>query len=122
MPRKKKSMGIGATVTVLTRLVHPSEHIREKYPNLEKDHRFENCVVTGRCKKKVNRKEQTVVTFRCNEIENVVLYAVERYCNIIEEGPKESFFSNHETVVEAEVADEEVSLDFVNRSSKRKTT
>ncbi len=47
-------MGIGAVVHVLTRFVHPSQNIRDKYPNQEKGSRLEGCVVTGKCVKKVS--------------------------------------------------------------------
>ena len=46
-----------------------------------------------------------VITFKHEEFKDE-LYAVQRYCMIVEEGPSDSFFSNNETAVEAEVVEE----------------
>ena len=42
--------------------------------------------------------DQVVITFKHEEFEDE-LYAVQRYCMIVEEGPSGSFFSINETVV-----------------------
>ena len=104
-------MGIGAVVHVLMRFVHPSQNIRDKHPNPDKGRRLEGCVVTGKCTKKVSRREQTVITFRCDEFDDVELYAVKRYCRITEEGPAESFFSTHDIVVKAEAVEDNGAID-----------
>ena len=46
-----------------------------------------------------------MIAFKHEEFEDE-LYVVQRYCMIVEEGPSDSFFSNNETVVEAEVVEE----------------
>ena len=105
MPRAKRAMGIDAVISVLIKFVHPSAHIREKYPNPQSGDRLNGCLVTGKCIKTVCRRDQVVITFKHEEFEDE-LYAVQRYCMIVEEGPSDSFFSNNETVVQAEVVED----------------
>ena len=112
-------MGIGAVVHVLIKFMHPSQNIRDKYPNPEKGTRLEGCVVTGKCLKVVSRQEQTVITFHNDEFDGVELYAVERYCLISEEGPAESFFSTHYISVEAEPVDDNSPVDEVENATQQ---
>ena len=94
MPRRKLAMGIGANVHVLMRYVHPSKNIRDKHPKPEKGRHMEGCVVTGKCIKLVSRREQTVITFCCDKFDDEELYAVKRYCRIVEECPAETFLAH----------------------------
>ena len=99
----KKSMGIGANISILKRLIHPSIHVRAKYVNIEQDDRLSGCLVTGKCTKYVTRREQQIITFHRDAFKNVILYVVERCCQIEEEGPTESFsISNEAAVVDNE--------------------
>ena len=48
MPRRRKlQLGVGANGHVLLRLVHPSKHVRERYPNLGKNQQLNSCRVKG---------------------------------------------------------------------------
>ena len=87
-------MGIGATVRVLKRLVHPSAEIRQKYKNMKKNDKLSNCLVIKKEERLVNRRQQTCVVFRHNEFPNKELHAVERFCQIMTEGPASEFFSD----------------------------
>ena len=57
--------GVGAEASVLTRYLHPSDLVRAKYINKDKEwkqnHRSE-VVITGKDERKVNRKVQVVYT------------------------------------------------------------
>ena len=93
MPRKKKTMGVGATVRILKRFVHPSEHIRKKYKNVKKDDRLVDCLVIKKEDRVVNRRQQECIVFRHDDFPNIELYGVERYCMIQTEGPVGGFFN-----------------------------
>jgi hypothetical protein len=83
--------GVGANCTVLTKFIHPSEHVRNKHANLEKGHKTV-VLLLGEETFKVNRKEQKCYTFRSDDYPNIILYAVTRYVNVVTEGPTESLF------------------------------
>jgi hypothetical protein len=92
--------GVGAKCTVLTRFIHPSEHVRAKHANLEKGHKTVVLLI-GEETRKVNRKEQKCYTFRCDDYPNIILHAVMRYAIVVAEGPPESFY-NQPTVNEVD--------------------
>ena len=48
MPRRKKTMGVGAIASAPIKMLHPSEHMRESFPNAEKNQRLENLLVVGK--------------------------------------------------------------------------
>jgi hypothetical protein len=84
--------GVGTKCTVLTRFIHPSEHVRDKHANLETAHKTVVLLI-GEETYKVNQKEQTFYTFRCDDYPNIILYVVMRYAIVVTEGPPESFFN-----------------------------
>ena len=61
--------------------------------------RLSGCLVTGKCKNIVTKREQLVITFRHDNFKNVILYAVEGYCGIEKERPTASFFISNEAAV-----------------------
>ena len=74
-------------------------------------------VLIGVDTKTVRRKEQEVYTFRADGYDNIILYAVKRYVNVVTEGNKEHFFeardetNTPESVQQAgEDVEEEVAL------------
>lgn len=96
--RSRLTMGEGAVVSVLAKFIHPSEHIRRVLPNVAKNHRVNNLVVKGVGKKVIRRKEQEVVIFVSDEFKTddgtiPEMYAVQRYCQIVREGPADKYFS-----------------------------
>ena len=88
----KKSISIKTNISVLKRFIYPSIHIRAKYINMEQGDRLTGCLVTKKFVKFVTRREQQIVSFHHDVFENIILYVVERYCQIEDEGPTESFF------------------------------
>ena len=93
MSTKVLHHGVGAKCHVLTRFLHPSKLVRDKYPNIDKGHRT-TVVLVGIETKLVNRKDQQCYTFRSEDFPNAVLHAVKRYVVVVEEGPTESFFQS----------------------------
>jgi hypothetical protein len=92
MTREKKTMGVGAVVSALSRLLHPSAVIREKYVNPQKGHRVENLLVIRRESRKINSRDQMAIIMRHDDFPGVELYCVERYAHINTAGPAEHYF------------------------------
>ena len=112
----KKNMGLGAKVSVLMKYLHPSEHIRKRFPNAESNHRLIGCIVKGKDEKTVNRRKQKVILIEHDDFkkdgEPILLYGTYRWFTITEEGPREGFF---ETVTEEVAIDDPVSEEFFQR-------
>ena len=102
MARKKKTMGAGAVISVLSKLIHPSEHIREKFINPVDGHRLEGGVVLRLETKSINRRDQRAIVFRHEDFESVELYAVQRFCRIETEGHSDHFFKENSEEGEGE--------------------
>jgi hypothetical protein len=96
--------GVGANCTVLTKFIHPSEHVRALHTNLDKGHKT-SVILIGQATVKVRKKEQKCYTFRSDDYPNLVLHAVLRYLIVVTEGPEATFFNtptgNDATNVEA---------------------
>lgn len=61
MPRKRKHLDKDAKVQVSSKYLHPSILIQSTLPNLQSNHRLENCAVVKRETRKVNCRQQVVV-------------------------------------------------------------
>ena len=83
----KKSMalqlsriGVGAKTSCLSKFLHPSEHIRNKFPNSVAGHRVEGCVVVRQEVKHVTKRDQLCVVVRHDDFkmddEHIELHAV----------------------------------------------
>ena len=110
---KKKIMGLGAKVSVFMKYLHPSEHIRQRFPNAEKNHHLTGCIIKGKDEKTVNRRKQKVILIEHDDFKKdgdpILLYATYRWFTVTEEGPKEGFF---ETVTQEEAFDNPLSEEF----------
>ena len=98
-PICKLTMGKDAIVSILAKFIHPSEHIRRAYTNLENNQRVENLQVVRRGIAKISRKDKAAIffvsdAFKTSDGELIELYAVPRYVVIKEEGPEYLFFEN----------------------------
>jgi len=98
MAPQQLTLGKDAVVAIDLRYIHPSELIRNKFPNRQQGDRLENCRVTGLESLKVNKKEQLVVTFHHDDFKDdngsfSKLYAVKRWAKVTSEGPPEFFFT-----------------------------
>ena len=90
-------MGKDAKVSVLTKYLHPSRLITQVLPNVETNHRLENCVVIRLEVKKIRKKDQLAIVlkhddFKTNDGAFEELHTVSRWCNITEEGPSDLIF------------------------------
>ena len=94
MARKRRTMGSGAVISVLLKMVHPSKHIRNKFPNLLDKQRLEGAIVLRKELKSINRQEQEAIVFCHDDFTDIDLYASQRFCRIVEEGSPPDYFVN----------------------------
>ena len=95
-PRSKRH-GVGASVKVLLKFLHPSELVRNKYPNLQSGQRLEGCTTIRQEVKHINRRDQLSLVVTHNDFHNDEgnlheLHAVKRYFTVEEEGDPDLFF------------------------------
>ena len=79
--------GVGAIVSALIRFIHPSEHIRRKFPNPVAGQQLSDCQTVRQEMKKVSRKDQLVIVvhhedFKTEEGDFIDLYAAKRYWKV----------------------------------------
>ena len=121
-------LGVGAKVICLSKFVHPSQHIRDKYPNPVSGHRLEGCVVVRQELKKVSRHDQLCVIVHHNEFKTadstiVELHAVKRYWKVVEEGDSDFFFDDPVAEEEREEEPDSVALpDVIDQAIKGQST
>ena len=103
-------MGKGAIVSVMTKYLHPSKLIRDKFPNSTASLRLEGLVVVGEEEQKVCRRTQKVIVLTIEEFKNgdefIPLYAVPRWVKVETEGPRSDVMEEEndvEVVEEREV-------------------
>ena len=94
-------MGKDAVVSCLISMLHPSEHIRNKYPNPTHQQRLENCTVLRQEVKKIRRQDRMAIVvknddFRDADGNHIELYGCQRWFKITTEGPSDFFFTNPE--------------------------
>ena len=97
MSSTKLTLGKDAVVSCLSKFLHPSQLIRDAYPNRQKGHRIEGLIVRRQEVKKINRREQLAIILVHDEFKNnddyVELHTVPRYCKVTTEGPSDLFFT-----------------------------
>ena len=78
--------------------MHPSEHIRNKFPNTVAGHHLEGCIVVWQEVKHVTKRDQLCVVVWHNDFkvddEHIKLHAVKRYFRVTEEGDPDLFFDD----------------------------
>ena len=89
--------GVGAVVSALMRFIHPSEHIRNKYPNPLPSQRLENCTTIHQEVKNVSRRDQLTLVVHHEEFKHadgtfIELYTVKRYWKVHQSGHPDYFF------------------------------
>ena len=91
-------LGKGGLVSCISRFIHPSKPIREKYTNLPKTHKLENLVLIAEDQNKIQRNSgvSNVHTFSHADFKGVEFYAARKYVNLTKEGREEDFFVNEE--------------------------
>ena len=96
MTPRKMTMGVDAHVWCLSRFIHPSALIRDKFPNPVRGHKLDDMIVRRQEEKTINRKQVLAIvciheSFKEND-QYQELYAAPRYMHITQEGPEDSFF------------------------------
>jgi hypothetical protein len=109
MAPRKMTMGKIAVISALISKLHPSEHIRAKWPYGLKSFRLENLGVLRQEMKKINRRDQMAIIMKHHDFQvdgkNIELYATQQFCTIKKEGHPDFFFTKapSEENFEAEV-------------------
>ena len=94
VPKKKsqkdKSLrhGVGAQCRVISRLVHPSAHIRAKYINRNKDHKMELVVLIRESAKVFCGGDAAVPVFFFShpDFDGGEFYAAKQYIHVVQKG------------------------------------
>ena len=96
----KRSLGI-----CISRFIHQSKMIRDKYPNCPKSHKIDKLVLIAEAKYKIRRNSgvSNIYTFLHAYFGGVEFYATRKYVNLTKEGREEDFFVNEEEEEEYEV-------------------
>ena len=99
MAPQLRRLGVGAKCSCLSRFVHPSQHIRDIYPNPVSGHHLEGCLTIPQEVKKVSRRDQLCIIvhhddFKTADGEFIKLHAVKRYFKVTEEGDPDLFFDD----------------------------
>ena len=96
MAPRKMTMGKGAKVSCLMKYLHPSKHIRDKYPNLTAQQRLEGMVVVRQEMKRITRKERMALVVTHDDFHDddglIELHGYLRWFTLVAEGPPEFFF------------------------------
>jgi hypothetical protein len=100
MPRIKKTMGRGAVVTILARLLHPRRLIQDTFRNMNKNKRLDGLMVLRLEVKKVGKKNIECVAVQSDEFKSgdthIELHAATKHYKVVIEGPSEDFFVSEE--------------------------
>ena len=92
-----KHLGKGAIISALLKFLHPSELIRNKFPNPVHGYRLSGCIALRQEVKKVNRKEQLCLVVHHEEFKTGdkydELHAVVKHWKVHTEGDPDLFFT-----------------------------
>ena len=86
--------GLAVVVWCMSRYIHSSRPIREKYTNIPKGHKLEDLILVGESNMSLRRKGVTAPVYyfyRC-DFPLVEFFAVRRYIHVMEEVPEEILF------------------------------
>ena len=92
MPRKTLRRGIGAKCNIPKRFLHPKRVIDANaiYHNKQD---IEGLLIIGREERKINNKQAMCCLFRHASFDdNVILYCVEKFAKVVEEGHEDHYF------------------------------
>ena len=96
MAPQLRQLGVGAKTSCLSKFLHPSEQIRNKYPNPVAGHRLEGCVVVRQEMKSMSWKDQLCIVVQHDDFkagdDHIELHAVKCYFRVTTEGDLDLFF------------------------------
>jgi hypothetical protein len=95
--------GVGGVATCISRFVHPSKPIRDKYLNREKGHKLDNLKIIALQEKVIRRGAPAakVYIFSHDDFPDQEFYASTRYVHLTQEGPEDGYFAEEGAVVPA---------------------
>lgn len=102
MPPTRKTPGVGARASALAKMLHPSEVIRNRFPNMDPALRLQDLVMVGEGTRRINRREQGAYLMRHDDFPNVTFHCVKRFVRVDTEGAPEHFFTNNQDETNAE--------------------
>jgi hypothetical protein len=86
--------GRDAKAHCISRFVHPSKPIREKYPNAAKGHKLEGVILIAACEKVIRRNTAPAAVYSFSHPDFPdIFYAARRYVHLTEEGPEDLLFA-----------------------------
>ena len=89
---------VRAKTSCLSKFMHPSEHIRNIFPNPVAGHCLEGCIVVRQEVKHVTKRDQLCFVVQHNDFKaddkHIKLHAVKRYFRVMEEGDPDLFFDD----------------------------
>ena len=93
--------GVGRVVICMSRFIHPSKPICEKYPNRPKYHKLEDLILIAESEISIRRGGVLAKVYKFSHLNflDVIFYAAKWYVHMKLEGSAEDFF----VVVEATV-------------------
>ena len=108
MAPHKMTTGVDARVWCLSRFIHPSALIRDKFPNPVRGHKLDDMIVRRQEEKMINRKQVLAIvcvheSFKEND-QYQELYAAPRSMHRTQEGPEDSFFGIVPVAVEEDTS------------------
>ena len=97
MPLQKKCYGKGAVVSSLIQFIHPSEYIRNKFPNAVNGQLLDSCITVCQEVKKINCREQLLLVVTYEDFINgegnpQELHGIKKYWRVKTEGDQDYFF------------------------------
>jgi len=111
-------LGVDAEVSVLYRYVHPSQVVRELFPNMLSGERIKKCIVLRQEMKKINRRDQMAVVFKSPSFfGDQELYCVRRWLNVEREGREDQLFDVSEDDDAEEEAEEPELVEVAERAN-----
>ena len=76
MAPRRKPGGVGAVGSGIARFFHPSQRIREKWPNEHQKLRVRGVVITGKGDHRINRKVQRAYECRIPDIDDSTVFNI----------------------------------------------
>ena len=102
----KLRAGVGAIALVMSKFVHPSKSICDKYPNWPKNHKLRRFVLVEVDMKVVRKGSNVILVFVFTHLyfPNQQLYAAKQYIHVTKEGEEDSLFFLEEAFIPADIA------------------
>ena len=93
--------GVSAVASVMSKFVHPSNLIWDKYPNRPKNHNLQGAVLVEVDAKVVRRGDNAIIFFVFTNFDfpDQNFYAAKRYIHVTKEGEEEIPFVLAEAVI-----------------------